>query len=177
MRTKTIEIYTFNELPDATKERVRDNFRQMPDLWAWGDECWKSAQAFSQIAPLEITEADYDRGQVFVRWKWGTDIAELSGVRAWKWLHNNNWFKWARDNKSGLCTMTGYCADCDFADPIAAYERNPLRVPELQQVFYEAAQSWVHAARRDMEHAYSNEAIDELIECNEYEFDATGALQ
>lgn len=176
MRTKTIEIYAFHELSDAAKDAARDKLREWPDLWAWGEDCWKSAKAFSEIAPLEITEADYYRAQVSVRWKWGTELAEMSGLRAWKWLENNGWFKWARANKQGDCTMTGYCADCDFADPIIDYERKPRHVPALSQLFYECAQSWVYAARRDMEYCYSDAAIDELIECNEWEFYENGAI-
>lgn len=174
MRTKTIEIYTFEELSEDTRDIVRNNFRQMPDLWSWQDDWGQSAQAFSRIAPIDIRDADYDRAQVSIRWTDSDEIAELSGLRGWKWLLNNEWFQWALDNKKGACTMTGFCADCLFADAIAQYESNPLATPELKQVFYEAAQSWVYGARSDMEYAYSNQAIDDMIECNEYEFYANG---
>lgn len=183
--TITRTLYSFDELSDAAKDNARDYFRQSGDLWGWSDEWWKSAQAFGKIAPISIESADYDRGQVECKWT-GVDYAcrydhdeaiqELSGLRAWKWLQNNNWFKWARDNKQGACTMTGYCGDCAFADPIAEYEKNPLRVPTLEQVFNESAQSWVQEAQGDCEYAYSDEGIDSLIECNEYEFDESGNI-
>ena len=176
MRTETITIYSFNELPEATRETVRDNFRAMPDLWAWGAEWWDSAQAFCQIAPIDIREADYWRGHVDCRWTGDDNVAELSGIRAWKWLTNNGWFEWAAKNKAGECTLTGFCGDCSFGDAIAVYARAPWLVPDLKQVFYEAAQVWVLDARSDAEHAYSDEAIDELIECNGYEFHEDGSL-
>lgn len=175
MRTMQIEVFTFDELSDRAKGRARDYFRR-DDCWSWAGEWWDSAQAFSKIAPVDISEADYDRGHVSCRWTDSDEVAELKGLRAWKWLHNNGWFDWARRNKAGECTMTGFCGDCDFADPITEYECNPRRVPDLRQVFYEAAQSWVYAARSDMEHSYSDEVIDEMIECNEYEFTADGEL-
>ena len=170
MRLKTIEIYQFHELEDYAKERARDYFRNSSDLWGWQSEWWESAQAFSKIAPIDIREADFERRHVDIRWTGDDDLAELSGLRAWKWLENNNWFKWAADNKSGKCTMTGYCGDCPFGDAIAEYKDDPKHTPELKQVFYEAAQAWIHEAAADMEYCYSDEHIDDLIEINEYEF-------
>lgn len=178
-------VYSFDELSDSAKESARDNFRNDGDLWGWQSEWWNSAEAFSKIAPIRITSADIDRAQVDIEWT-GPDyalrydhsdeIAELSGLRAWKWLQNNNWFKWAANEKQGACTLTGYCGDCSFADTFAQYEKNPLSVPDLKQVFYESAQSWVFDARKDCEYAYSDEAIDQMIECNEYEFTESGEL-
>lgn len=169
-------IYSFDELSEEAKEFARDNFRNDGDLWGWQCEWWNSAQAFSKIAPIRITSADYDRADVDIEWTDDDAIADLSGLRAWKWLQNNYWFKWAANEKQGACTLTGYCGDCSFADTFAEYEKNPLSVPDLKQVFYESAQEWVQQARSDMEYSHSDEAIDSLIECNEYEFTELGEL-
>ena len=185
MRTETITIYSYDELPETVRETVRNNFRTMGDLWAWSGEWWNSAQKFSRIAPIDIKEADWDRAHVTCEWT-GPDyalrfdhsdeIAELSGLRAWKWLLNNNWFQWARRNAAGECTLTGYCGDCSFAGPLIEYEKNPSRVPDIKQVFYECAESWVYDAQQDCEYSYSDSAIDEMIEANDYEFLANGDL-
>ena len=176
MCTETIEIYTFDELTEDAQKRVLDYFRNDGGMWAWSSEWWESAQAFSEIAPIDITEADYDRAHVTVNWTGDSDVAELSGVRAWKWLLNNGWFTWAKENKRGACTMTGYIGDCSFADPLVAYESKPNRIPDLKQVFYECAQSWVSEARQDLEYAYSDEGIRDLLECNAYEFTKDGSI-
>ena len=176
MRIETIEIYTFNELSEQTKAKVRDNFRNGGDLWAWGEDYWQSAREFSRISPIDIREADYTYARVEARWTGEDSIAELSGLRAWKWLLNNGWFAWAEKNAQGDCTMTGFNGDCPFADAFIEYKNNPLKTPSVLQVFREAAQSWVYEAQRDMEHAYTNEAIDDLIECNEYEFYSNGCM-
>lgn len=188
-RTMTVTLYQFDELSDSAKERARDWYRSTGDTWFWQSEWWKSAQAFSAIAPIDISAADYDRRHVEYRWtgaadydrryveyRWTGDdeVASLSGLRAWKWLQNNGWFDWAARNKAGECTMTGYCGDCPFGDAINSYARTPSRVPELRQVFYEAAQAWVNGAADDMEYSYSDESVDETIRCNEYEFDSEG---
>lgn len=174
MRVIDKTLYTFDELSDTAKERARDWYRSCGDTWGWSDEWWGSAKAFSDIAPITIIRADYDRGDVSYHWTGDEDARELSGLRAWKWLTNNGWFEWAREEAKGRCSMTGYCGDAPFGDAFEQYERNPLKVPDIEQVFYEAAQEWVHAARRDLEYSYSDEAVDESITINEYEFDEEG---
>jgi hypothetical protein len=176
-------LYAFDELSDEAKEQARDWYRNAGDCWGWASDWIASAQAFERIAPIKIRGWDIERGNVNVEWS-GPDyacrydhsdaIGELSGLRAWKWLQNNDWFKWAHDNKQGACNMTGYCGDCPFGDAIAAYADKPLSVPDLEQVFYEACQAWVYAARDDLEHSYSDESVDEHIRINEYEFTAEG---
>lgn len=184
-RTIEIQLFQLSELTDEARKRAIDAFRNAGDCWAWGDEWWDSAQAFSRIAPINIRDADYDRRQVSVEWagvsyanRFDHDdaIRELSGLRAWKWLENNGWFAWAENERKGACSMTGYCGDAPFGDAIAAYARKPLSVPDIEQVFYEAAQAWVCEAADDCERAYSDEAIAEQIECNEFEFTADGKL-
>lgn len=184
-RVETITVYSFEELSEDAKEVARDNARQWPDLWGWQDEWWGSAKAFGDIAPIEITQADYTYRQVETRWvgvgyalRYEHDdaIRELTGVRAWKWLENNGWFSWAEENAKGSCTMTGYCGDCPFGDAIAAYTRDPLNTPSIGDVFDEAAQAWVSAAADDLEHAYSSESIDDTLTANQFEFLEDGSL-
>lgn len=173
-RTIETTVYQFDELSERAKERARDWYRSGV-CWSWSEEWWDSAQAFSQIAPIKITEADYNRAHVSYRWTGDDDVANLEGVRAWKWLHNNGWFEWAAREKTGACTLTGYCGDAPFADPlIDDYLHHPARVPDLKQVFYEMAQSWVREAQSDMEYCYSDESVDENIRANEYEFTEQG---
>jgi hypothetical protein len=174
MRTETIAIFMFDELSDEAKQTAIERY-QVHDLWD-SSEWWESANAFSELSLIEINSVDYNAGQVDIRWTAEQCLAELTGLRAWKWLQNNGWFKWGSDNKSGLCTMTGFCGDCAFGDPLAEYEKNPLSVPDLEQVFYEMAQSWVFDARSDCEASYSDECITENIQVNEYEFYANGEM-
>lgn len=176
MRTETItrEMYTFNELSDDAKETARNWWRES-DNWD-SSEWWGSAIAFNAISPIAVESADYDRGQVDVIWQGDDDAQHLTGLRAWKWLQNNGWFEWAKQEKPGACTATGFCGDAPFADPLVEYASNPLSVPDLLQVFYECAQAWVFEARSDMESRNEDSQIDETIEANEYEFTVEGEL-
>ena len=173
MRTETIEVFTFDELSESAKEVARNWYRS-GEVWHWGGEWWNSAVAFSAIAPIDIRGVDWDRADPDMRWSGDDDLRELSGVRAWKWLQNNGWFDLAAKNVMGDCTLTGYCGDCDFFDPIEKHRRHPAGVPDLETLFRDCVYSWAFAGRRDMEWCYSDECVDETIRCNEYEFTASG---
>jgi hypothetical protein len=176
MREVSYTVFTFEELTDAAKARAVDSYRARGVEWHWQSEWWDSAQAFSKIAPVDIKEAYYDRRHVNAPWLDDWDVGNLAGSRAWKWLQNNGWFDLARANARGDCTLTGYCGDCPLFDPIAAYEKTPLKIPTLRQVFYECAQSWVNAAADDLEWHYSDECIADHLHANEYEFLQAGEM-
>lgn len=174
MQTVTIEIFTFDELPESAKETARQWYIAQGDCWHWQDEWWQSVQEFSDIAPIEVNSADYNRMHASTEWTENIEIAYLSGLRAWKWLQNNGWFELANKNAMGDCTLTGYCGDCPLFDPIEQYATKPLAVPELGVLFEECIYSWLKAARADMEWHYSDEFIDEHLEANSYQFTIDG---
>ena len=174
--TTTRTVYQFSELSESAQQRACERYASDGEAWHWHAEWWQSAQAFGTIAPIRITGADYERGDCDIEWRDDDAIAELTGLRAWKWLQNNNWFEWAKREAPGACTLTGYCGDAPFADPLLEYARKPLSVPDLKQVFYECAQSWVFAARDDMEACNSFESIADNIRANEYEFTESGEI-
>lgn len=173
MRTIETTVYTFDELSDDAKARAREWYLSDGDYWDSSD-WWNSAQAFCRIAPIDITSATYDNAQVDYRWTGDESVRELSGLRAWKWLQNNGWFEWATRENPGACTLTGFCGDASFSDPLYGYATHPAQVPTVEQVFYECAQAWVREARGDLEGASEDDYVDETILANEYEFDVNG---
>lgn len=171
---QTRTLYTIDSLEGHAKGRALDWVRE-GEPWGWQYEWWQSAQAFSRIAPIDIRESDYIRRDVFARWQGDECVAELSGIRAARWLINNGWQDLAKRNVQGDCTLTGYCGDCPLFDPIAEYlKRDWRRIPDLEQVFSECAQSWVNAAADDCGHAYGDEHCEELAQINEWLFDESG---
>lgn len=174
--TKTIEVFTFDELGDTAKDNALTEWLYRGNYWHWQDEWIASATAFSKIAPVDYTGADFDHAIVDCQWTSDDDVSELSGLRAWKWLKNNGWFELAEKNASGDCTLTGYCGDCPLFDPIHTLRNGPANVPELGQLFYECLQSWVQDARRDLEYAQSEESFAETSEANQWEFTANGDM-
>ena len=184
--TQTHTVYRYDELEDDAKERAHSAYLNTGGYWPWSYEWWASAwwasaQAFSKIAPMHIIQADIEMGHVDCSWdndKWWEygDVRHLEGLRAWKWLLNNGWFKWAREEAKGACSMKGYCADAPFGDGIVEYENSPLRTPTLEQVFYEAFQAWVREARGDLEWHQTQEHFEEMAEANDWQFYADGSF-
>ena len=176
-RTITTEVYSFEELTDDAKERAHIDYVASGDSFPWGDEWQDSLSAFCDIAPVEWSRFDVTAYYIDCRAAfYEADAADLSGVRAWKWLHNNGWFDLAKRNAEGACTLTGYCGDCPLFDPIHRHAATPSKVPDLEQVFYECLQSWVYACRADQEHCESLDYFAELCEGNEWEFSEHGRM-
>jgi hypothetical protein len=179
--TKTYEVYTFDELDDDAKDKAHQDYLCTGYYWSRHREWWDSAHAFSRIAPMSIIRADVAMGHVDCSWDGGDqweygDVRNLEGIRAWKWLNNNGWFKWAREEAKGKCSMTGYCEDAPFGDAFLEYENNPARTPTLEQVFCEAFQAWVYEARSDLEYHETLEHFEEMAEINEWRFYADGSF-
>lgn len=175
--TKTIKInlYGFDDLSETAKARARQDYLAGGDLWPWAGEWWASAVAFSEIAPIKVLAIDWDRAEPDMRFD-DSDIAGLTGVRAWKWLQNHGWFDLAARNAQGGCTLTGYCGDCDFFGPIEAARRDPSDIATLEDLFCDCIYSWARAARRDLEHAYSEEAADDWLRESETLFLRSGKI-
>lgn len=177
-RALEITVYTFDELDASTQARVISNWRD-GDQFFWTDEWAQSLDAFAKLAPLTVRnwEIGYRSNGVTFDMdeddNYGDGIAELSGVRAWKWLVNNGWAKLAAGQD---CPFTGYCGDESLLDHIRDALANPAAIVSLRDVFDAALQGWAWAFERDINHWGSEEAIREDIEANEYEFNANGTL-
>jgi hypothetical protein len=177
-RVLEVTVYKLDELDAAMQQRVISNWRD-GGQFPWSEEWRYSLDAFAKIAPLTVRnwEVGYrSNGVTFDMDRddnYGDGIAEMSGVRAWKWLINNCWAKLAAGQD---CPFTGYCGDEDLLDAIRAAIANPASITSLRDVFADALHDWAKAFERDIDHWGSEEAIREDIEANEYEFNANGTL-
>lgn len=177
-RVKEITVYTFNELEADVQQRIISHWRNGEHFY-WSDEWQESLNAFAKLAPLTIRnwEVGYRSNGVTFDMdqddNYGDGIADMSGVRAWKWLVNNGWAKLAAGQD---CPFTGYCGDESLLDPIRDALANPDAIRSLRDVFNDALQAWAWAFECDINHWHSAEAIGEDIDANGYEFYADGTL-
>lgn len=177
-RVLEVTVYTFDELDADVQQRVISTWRY-GDQFPWGDEWRESLDAFEIRAPLTTRDWSVGYGGTYVTFDMDQDdnysdgIAELSGVRAWKWLVNNGWAKIAAGQD---CPFTGYCGDEDLLDAIRKALANPTSITSLRDVFADALSDWAFAYERDIEHWGSEEVIREDIDANDYEFNADGTL-
>ena len=170
MRTETRKIYKFSELSESTQSRAIETYRtsDFTIIYPWHDEAWQSIQESTRTLPFTVREADYDRRYTKHTITLDDDVANLTGTRAWKWLHNNGFF----DPKliSGNCPFTGYSMDEDILDPIREAHTSPASIRSLEQLFHDCISSWLFAVCADIEYFYTDEAIAETLDADEYEY-------
>lgn len=158
MRTETLKIYKFQELPtEAAKERARDWFRTSSDP-AWSDESLQSIQAFCEH--FGVTLRDWSVG-AYAPFDYSTD-AENRHFRSVK----------LRDIDRDAMP-TGYCLDCDLW--ITFYDEFE-RTGDAKAAFEAALDAGFKAWRADMESQLEDEYIDEMLTINEYEFTEEGRI-
>lgn len=90
MKTKTVNIYTFDELTDAAKERARDWYREgMYACDTTAEDMGHSVKAL--IKAMGLTLKDWSLGDprdCYIKVDLG-EAAELKGARVLSWLENN----------------------------------------------------------------------------------------
>jgi len=174
MRTETVDIYRFEELEPHAQERAIE--RASSSGWygdAWADEWRDTLKAAERALPIRVKDWTVD--------PWGltdatietTDeqLEDLSGVRAWKWIHNSG----LADAIAKPCPWTGYCGDEAFLAPLRAFILRP-DARFLGDLFQECGDAWARGWRDDIEYQMSDEAIGEDLTINEVEFTEDGDL-
>lgn len=179
MRTIETTLYTFDELDESAKERARENFRRSGylddiDQWNW-KEASESRKWFLDEFSAEFRNGSYGSESVHINraYNWyGNAISDLSYVRLWKYLNANHA---ECITKIGNCQFTGVTWDECLLDGIAEFMRKPYRT-NFESLLYSCCEDLRVAVEREQEYQYSDEAIDESIRANEYEFTNQGEI-
>lgn len=174
MRVKTIQILTYSELSDTAKETARNWYRQCGDCYYSGDENVESLKRWAAWFHVKISNYSLggsdNRSQGVQYDVIIDDNAEnLSGVRLWKWLNN----QFMLPKLDGNCPFTGYCFDENLLNPIREFMKRPGG-QSYADLMWECVESFVSAYAADVDYSYSDEAVEENILGNEYEFDEYG---
>jgi hypothetical protein len=155
MRLVEIEVYSFGELSEKAKDVARSKWREYSD-YPWWDEAKSSIEAF--CAHFGVTLKDY----------------EVS-------THRPYYFKTDADNAhfrgrqlkdfSGDYSPTGYCIDYALWN---TFYNTFKQTGNAKYAFNEALEAAFKDVVSDMEWHESDEAIDETLTINEYEYTADG---
>jgi hypothetical protein len=155
MRTIEQTIYTFEELTEDAKEKARAWYRQGID-YPWWDEVKDSLTAFCDGFNIKVL--DYSMGDA------RREYIKTDATNA-----NFRGFKLKDFDREEM--PTGFCFDCDlrytFADEFKRYG-------SALGAFNEALEAFLRSVRNDVEYQYTDEAVDESIQCNGYEFTEDG---
>ncbi|MCV9826601.1 hypothetical protein OIM36_22820 [Salmonella enterica subsp. enterica serovar Infantis] len=204
---RTISLYTFNELSDVAKAKAIENYRQYKS----GDqfdfsEYKESLREFCDDLCVEVRDWSYGLGGCDVRYEinHSSDVEDLSGVRAYKWIINNvnafnmrrrvyreyrevnnhgfkqkaSFIKWVSGvfNASDDCPYTGVCYDESLLKPF----RDFLKKPDdrtIADLIREAMDGYCSDMLDELESRESDEYLrDELENGDTPEFFENGAI-
>lgn len=157
MRTEEISIYQFEELPDGAKDRARAWWREVSD-YPWWKDSFSSIEEFCKEFGVKIK--DYQVSQ------WGHSYMDTDAENAH--FRGRKLKEFKRDQ-----TPTGYCIDCTLWETFVDEWKesgDPLKA------FKDAIDKAIKDIVSDMEYLDSDEAVDEMLIVNDYEFDEDGRL-
>lgn len=155
--TTTRDIYTFNELTEEGKQSAIDNWRNMGDDWAWGDENRQSLDTFESEWPVKVTGWEYSLcSHSYINYEMEyidyDEVLEFTGIRLMKWIVNNysdvlwsgHWVsgKYYPKERHSRITMdpympTGYCMDNDIRQPIYDFLKAPSNHTTIEDILYD----------------------------------------
>ena len=157
MRTIETTVYDFTELSDKAKERAIEHHRANME-YPWFSECLDSLKAFCNEFNVKVT--DYTLSDCY-RASISTDSMP-SHFRG---------FKLKDFDRESM--PTGFCFDCDLR--FTFYDEFK-RTGNAYHSFETAIDAFLLSVKKDIEHCFSDEAIADNIEINNYEFSEEGQI-
>ena len=171
--TTTKEVYKFSELDERAKERAREWYRNGME-YHWSSDNLASLKAWADwfyvnIKNWNLGGSDNRNQDVTFDLNIDSNVEDLRGVRLWKWMQN----QMVLPDLSGNCPFTGYCFDENLLDKIRDFIKHPWDT-DYRGLMQDCIDDFCKAYADDVDYQYSDEAVDESIEANDYEFDEDG---
>lgn len=155
MKTVEINVYSFDELNDEAKERARSWYRQNLE-YPWWSDVQSSLKAFCDVFGVSLL--DYSIGDA------RREFIHTNATNA-----NFRGLKIKDFDRESM--PTGFCFDSDlrytFADVFSKHG-------DALGAFNDALEAFMRSVRNDVEYQFSDEAVDESITFNGYEFTENG---
>lgn len=193
MRTKTINIYSFDELSEEAKEKAIEYYRERNTEIFWMDETIESLkELFKNCDGISLKDYSLGEYQSWIKVDFtNEEVENFTGKRAMAWIENNllsnirtsyygNKRKELRKYGNGYyagkikpCPFTGYCVDDDLLDDLIKEVKDGN---DLKTVFEGLAITIQRIIQNEVECQNSEEYIAEHFEANGYEFDEEGNI-
>ena len=199
MKTKTINVYSFNELSEEAKQNALQDFCNTGQYF-WADENAESLREFANVFPVNVINWQYGGGGKYISHSLTCEesIENLSGPRLRTYLLNNyysvlferkpygKYFKsdsgvWKYPKRSNIfyiqtsCPFTGYCMDESLLQPIRDFINKPDN-STFSDLIDECLNNWLNDCESDYDYFFSLEYYSEHCEANNYEFDECGNM-
>jgi len=157
MQIIELQVFTFDELSDEAKEKAREWWRVNLD-YPWFKESMDSIRAF--VGHFGANVKDYEIGDSrrdYIK----TDITQ-------------DHFRGRKLKDVDPEYMpTGYCLDCDLW---LTFQKEWERTADPMYAFEQALEAALSAIRADVEYQYTNEAVDECLIINDFQFNQDGRI-
>jgi hypothetical protein len=189
METINMNVYDFEELPEAVQQKVIDEWRN-DDEYFWNSENEDSLNAFCKIFDISIKNYEYGyHNYINASFNLDSDAIQFKNKLAARYLWNNykrDIFKpkyYYKNGKKRLskiqihndCVLTGYCMDNDILAPIYEFLNKPDN-SSIEDLLNDCLNNWLSACQKDYEYWLSAECIREDILSNDYQFLINGEI-
>jgi hypothetical protein len=167
-KIRQIEIYDFKELSEKAKEKARDWYREGALDYEWWDHIYEDAKNIG----LKITSFNLERGSDIEGKFTKADFEVANAILK----DHGDATKTYKDAKNFLKDLkakeaTYYKADKDNEDFEGSEEAENLSEKFLKTLL----QDYFQILQNEYEYLMSDEAVDETIESNGYEFHKDGS--
>lgn len=192
MRTKTIQLYQFDELTKEAQEYAIEQYRNEYHDIFWTDEILESLKGlFNNCDNIKLKDYSIGECHSWLKIEFDRDeIAEFTGKRALAWIENNllsniriskvslsiktssryKMAQYGRYYRAGMikpCPFTGVCFDEDLLDDLLKNIKSNMT---LEDSFRALANTCQKLYNNEIEYQNSKEYIKEYFESNGVEF-------
>ena len=170
MRTATINYYKFDELSDKAKERARDWWRQSGLEHDWWDSIYEDAERVG----VKITGFDTGRSWDITGDFIGTPEETANKILAEHGEDSDT----AAEARHYLKTVAEFMASAekDEYGELATYALDNEKDEIDRELLRALLEEYLTILRKEEEYQLSDEAADEMIVANEYEFTEDGGI-
>lgn len=166
MRTKTVNIYKFNELSEEAKEKALDTVREWQVDYEWWDGVYEDAENVG----IKITSFDLDRN----RHAKGDFLLSADEVAANIIRDQGDMCETYKTAQSFLDKQNELEMPEDDTDEFSEWEDKRI---ELEDEFKQSIlEDYSIMLQNEYEYRVSDEAVAEFIEANDYEFTEDGKV-
>lgn len=192
MKTISLNLYTFQELSPEAQTAAIENYRnENDDLGTfWQNENFQSIKSVLDFFGWSVFDWSIDyssaaRSYIHANFTGDENIADLCGVRLWKYLQNNFVGKKTGSFDSifdgqpdeGRCLFTGYCADHSIIDPVVKFLARPDKYTTFQDLMNYCIEAGLQYIESDYDSQMSDDYIREtLSDDDENKFTSDGEI-
>ena len=174
MKTRTINVYKFNELSDTAKETALHNYYSSGCEYFWDDAAINTLIAYAEHFGCRITNYAIDflnhaHTSISIEYNFDISDSEIKVLLDELGEYDNETLRGL-----GECKLTGYCMDEDIIDGFRIAWYNGER--DIRELICSGIETWKVATENDANYQFSLKGYSEYCDSNGIEFDEFGNI-